>query len=225
MNSRLELLMRLDWRSLSPIERGAQFTQFINLLDSNFVRRLQSRPEPDETLKNFLRRTPDFHLLVDLMNHASGRADPQAFQIFRNFCRHCEIFHIDEDSEHKKIHICFCQEAFYDRRFNYFIHMLYFFSKMSQNEHMRRHRIEANDNALGDASDKISGSWTSRPSISTRETLCLQWAAEGKTLIETCEILCVAEDELKGDIVSLVSKLNANNKIHAVAKATRLNII
>lgn len=207
MTNKLDLLVRLDWQSLNPAERSAQFSAFVGQLNSNFVRQLHCRPEPNEPLQSFLRRTPDFCLLIDLLTNRDEAIDQQAFNIFSNFCRRSEIFTVDEDSKHMKIHICFYQEAFYDPRFTNFVQMLSFYSKMSETSHK------------GDNVETIT------PMISAREILCLQWTAEGKSLLETGQILCIEEEEVKDDLVSLVSKLDANNKVHAVAKAARMNLI
>jgi LuxR family quorum sensing-dependent transcriptional regulator len=61
--------------------------------------------------------------------------------------------------------------------------------------------------------------------LSTREREVLQWAAEGKTEWEIGTILGLSEHTADKFIRSARSKLNAENRTHAVARAMRLGLI
>ena len=62
-------------------------------------------------------------------------------------------------------------------------------------------------------------------SLTPRETECLKWAAGGKTAWETCMILGISEKTVDFFIEQARVKLYAINKVQAVAKAIRLNLI
>lgn len=57
------------------------------------------------------------------------------------------------------------------------------------------------------------------PKLSPRELQCLQWAARGKTLWETAQIMGISEETAKTYLKSVMRKLETNNKTHAVSKA------
>jgi DNA-binding CsgD family transcriptional regulator len=64
-----------------------------------------------------------------------------------------------------------------------------------------------------------------RARLSRREIETLRWASEGKTAWETAIILGISPLTVKQYLASAISKLDSVNKIHAVAKAVRMNII
>lgn len=214
-DSHLDVLVRLDWRTLRPIERCSRFRSLIASLNRNFVELLHSETEREGIQRGVLRRTTDFSILVNLGQLADRRFDnhgyhmkhDDALDIFTDFCRRLEIFSVHEDHQNKKVHICFYQEAFFDPRFRDFAQMLIFYSKMA-----KTHLTICEDQ---DAMKPLS----------TREILYLQWAAAGKSDQETSAILNIHQDDVLQDMALLLSKLNANNRVHAVAKATRMNLI
>jgi LuxR family quorum sensing-dependent transcriptional regulator len=61
--------------------------------------------------------------------------------------------------------------------------------------------------------------------LTDRERDVLSWAARGKTASETADILHISEQTAEGYIRNALSKLNATNKTHAVAKAIYLGVI
>lgn len=61
--------------------------------------------------------------------------------------------------------------------------------------------------------------------VSSRERECLQWAAQGKTSWEISQILGVAESTIIYHLRNATRKLNAANRLHAVAKALQASII
>ncbi len=63
------------------------------------------------------------------------------------------------------------------------------------------------------------------PGLSPRELQCLQWAARGKTLWETAQIMGISEETAKTHLKSVMRKLETSNKTHAVSKAQRYGLI
>jgi DNA-binding CsgD family transcriptional regulator len=61
--------------------------------------------------------------------------------------------------------------------------------------------------------------------ISARERECLKWAAKGKTSWEISQILGVTESTIIYHLRNATRKLNAANRLHAVAKALKASII
>jgi DNA-binding CsgD family transcriptional regulator len=61
--------------------------------------------------------------------------------------------------------------------------------------------------------------------LSQRETHCLQWAAAGKTSIETGIILGLSPHTVNQYLTAATTKLKAVNRTHAVTKAVRLGLI
>lgn len=61
--------------------------------------------------------------------------------------------------------------------------------------------------------------------ISARERECLNWAAQGKTSWEISQILGVTESTIIYHLRNATRKLNAANRLHAVAKALKASII
>jgi len=61
--------------------------------------------------------------------------------------------------------------------------------------------------------------------LSGRERDVLAWAARGKTVAETADILKISEGTVETHIKRALEKLNVSNKTHAVAKAITLGII
>jgi DNA-binding CsgD family transcriptional regulator len=64
-----------------------------------------------------------------------------------------------------------------------------------------------------------------RAMLTDRERDVLSWSARGKTMSEVSEILGVSEDTIETHIRHVLSKLDAANKTHAVAKAIYLDMI
>ncbi|WP_127089064.1 LuxR C-terminal-related transcriptional regulator [Aquabacter cavernae] len=63
------------------------------------------------------------------------------------------------------------------------------------------------------------------PTLTDREREVLAWAAAGKTVQDTADILSISNDTAETHIRSAIKKLNANNKTHAVARAIFLGLI
>jgi DNA-binding CsgD family transcriptional regulator len=61
--------------------------------------------------------------------------------------------------------------------------------------------------------------------LSQRETDCLQWAAAGKTSIETGIILGLSQHTVNQYLTLATTKLRAVNRTHAVTKAVRLGLL
>ena len=61
--------------------------------------------------------------------------------------------------------------------------------------------------------------------LTNREFECLCWAAKGKTVWETAQILQIAESTAREYIVNCMTKLNAATKVEAVTKAMVLNLL
>lgn len=57
------------------------------------------------------------------------------------------------------------------------------------------------------------------PALSPRERQTLQWAARGKTLWETAQIMGISEGTAKTYLKDAMRKLETSNKTHAVSKA------
>lgn len=62
-------------------------------------------------------------------------------------------------------------------------------------------------------------------SLSNRERDCLQWAAAGKTSLETSIILGLSPHTINQYLTKATEKLGAVNRTHAVTKAVRLGLI
>jgi LuxR family quorum sensing-dependent transcriptional regulator len=63
------------------------------------------------------------------------------------------------------------------------------------------------------------------PLLTDRERDVLSWAARGKTVAETADILKISKLTIEGYVASALRKLNASNKTHAVAKCVHLGLI
>lgn len=61
--------------------------------------------------------------------------------------------------------------------------------------------------------------------LTDRERDVLSWAGRGKTALDTAEILMLSEETVKTHIRNALTKLDANNKTHGVAKAIYLGLI
>jgi DNA-binding CsgD family transcriptional regulator len=61
--------------------------------------------------------------------------------------------------------------------------------------------------------------------LSPREIEVLRWSAQGKTASEVGRILCLSERTVNFHVCSCMRKLNASNKISAVAKAAQIHAI
>lgn len=66
---------------------------------------------------------------------------------------------------------------------------------------------------------------TAPPQLTPRELECLGWAAHGKTNSEIATILSISDSTVAGYVTSVCQKLNASNKVHAVAKGLRLGLL
>lgn len=63
------------------------------------------------------------------------------------------------------------------------------------------------------------------PMLTDREREVLAWAAAGKTVQDTADILSISSDTAETHIRSAMKKLGASNKTHAVARAIFLGLI
>jgi LuxR family transcriptional regulator, quorum-sensing system regulator BjaR1 len=61
--------------------------------------------------------------------------------------------------------------------------------------------------------------------LSERERQVLEWAAAGRTSREIAVIIELSEHTVNQYLASSIGKLDANNRVHAVAKALRLKLI
>jgi DNA-binding CsgD family transcriptional regulator len=61
--------------------------------------------------------------------------------------------------------------------------------------------------------------------LTDRERDMLAWAARGKTVADTADILKISEETVETHIRNAMRKLDATNKTHAVAKAIYLSLI
>ena len=61
--------------------------------------------------------------------------------------------------------------------------------------------------------------------MTDRERDVLSWAARGKSVLDTADILILSEDTVKTHIRNALTKLGANNKTHGVTKAIYLGLI
>lgn len=62
-------------------------------------------------------------------------------------------------------------------------------------------------------------------SLTDRERDVLSWAARGKTMEETSDILYISADTVQTHLMNAQRKLSASNKTHAVAQAIYLKLI
>jgi LuxR family quorum sensing-dependent transcriptional regulator len=61
--------------------------------------------------------------------------------------------------------------------------------------------------------------------LSSREVECLRWSAEGKTTWEISCILGLSEKTVEKYLTCAIRKLDASNRVHAVAQAFRAHIL
>jgi DNA-binding CsgD family transcriptional regulator len=61
--------------------------------------------------------------------------------------------------------------------------------------------------------------------LAQRQIEILQWAASGKTEWETASICGISQRTVKYHLAGAITKLGAVNKVHAVAKAIKLNLL
>ena len=61
--------------------------------------------------------------------------------------------------------------------------------------------------------------------LTPREQQCLHWSAQGKSAIETAEILGIKQETVRSYIKSFLKKLNADNKTQAVAIGYELGLL
>jgi len=62
-------------------------------------------------------------------------------------------------------------------------------------------------------------------SLREREIECLDWTSKGKTSSEIGKILGLSEHTVNQYLANTIRKLDTTNRVHAVSKALRLNII
>lgn len=85
--------------------------------------------------------------------------------------------------------------------------------------------VEISDRAKG-AADRFQASAESEvPILTDREREVLSWAAVGKTVQDTADILSISADTVETHIRTCMRKLQANNKTHTVARAIFLRLI
>lgn len=98
-----------------------------------------------------------------------------------------------------------------------YLHMvlLYWAQRVVElNEGATQRSVRLNDNAQSDV-----------PLLTDREREVLAWAARGKTVQDTADILCISTDTVETHIRACIRKLEATNKTHAVARAIFLRLI
>lgn len=61
--------------------------------------------------------------------------------------------------------------------------------------------------------------------LSPREQECLLWTAQGKTVDEAATIMGVSSETVRVYVKRVISKMNASNKTHAVAKAIHMGLV
>jgi LuxR family quorum sensing-dependent transcriptional regulator len=61
--------------------------------------------------------------------------------------------------------------------------------------------------------------------LTAREKEVLAWAARGKTVADTAQILGISPETVEGFIKQALRKLDASNKTHGVAKGIALGLI
>lgn len=71
----------------------------------------------------------------------------------------------------------------------------------------------------------LTESFSAKPDLTSRELTCLNWAAEGKRMAETGQIIGTAERTVEFHLEKARDKLGACNLTHAVALAIRLNLL
>ena len=71
----------------------------------------------------------------------------------------------------------------------------------------------------------VTGLSQNNLSLTPREQQCLHWSAQGKSAIETAEILGIKQETVRSYIKSLLKKLNADNKTQAVAIGYELGLL
>jgi LuxR family transcriptional activator of conjugal transfer of Ti plasmids len=64
-----------------------------------------------------------------------------------------------------------------------------------------------------------------QPCLSQREVQCLAWAARGKTMVETAEIMGLTPRTVTFHLENARAKLEASNITQAVAMALRRSLI
>ena len=61
--------------------------------------------------------------------------------------------------------------------------------------------------------------------LTVRERECLKWIAGGKTSVEVAEMMALSEHTVTHYLTNAANKLNAANRVHAVAIAMRLKLL
>lgn len=61
--------------------------------------------------------------------------------------------------------------------------------------------------------------------LTLRERECLKWISSGKTSVEVAAIMGLSEHTVTHYLTNAANKLNATNRVHAVAIALRLNLL
>jgi DNA-binding CsgD family transcriptional regulator len=79
--------------------------------------------------------------------------------------------------------------------------------------------------AIFDRLIELNGPPPQRTRVSDRERECLLWTAEGKTSFEICKIIGISEHTVNYYLNTAASKLDASNRVQAVAIALRTGIL
>ena len=61
--------------------------------------------------------------------------------------------------------------------------------------------------------------------LTSQELECLAWVGRGKTSGDISSILSISQQTVRSHCATAIAKLSAQNLMHAVAKAHRLNLI
>lgn len=85
--------------------------------------------------------------------------------------------------------------------------------------------VELNDMASGRPGRMNDNAQSDLPVLTDREREVLAWAARGKTVQDTADILSISTDTVETHVRACIRKLEANNKTHAVARAIFLRLI
>ena len=79
--------------------------------------------------------------------------------------------------------------------------------------------------AIFDRLIELNGPPPQRTRVSDRERECLLWTAEGKTSFEIGKIIGISEHTVNYYLNTAASKLDASNRVQAVAIALRTGIL
>lgn len=85
--------------------------------------------------------------------------------------------------------------------------------------------VSLNDGVGGQPARTNDNAQSDPPVLTDREREVLAWAARGKTVQDTADILSISSDTVETHIRACIRKLEASNKTHAVARAIYLRLI